>query len=253
MVRSLIPGLLRPVSDVALPIQPCAGKISQTCGGSNRLSVYAKVSSSTSTSVSVSAPAASDTSASLPSGWQTQGCKSTVNSLACKSPLRRRPKSRLTAVAGCFSCSAHRRHRRLAPPLVGVVYEPEDNQHPCGLHRSLRCRRLQLRRHAERRPCVDPGSSSGCSRGASADRAFRAAARSSRMLLRLDAQRLWQDRHHCGRLVLPSRRLSGRCFAEVRRPLLHAALQIEPGRSFDIVLRTDRVQHSGCRTAGLAA
>jgi len=102
MVRSLIPGLLRPVSDVALSIQPCAGKISQTCGGSNRLSVYAKVSSSTSTSVSVSAPAASDTSASLPSGWQTQGCKSTVNSLACKSPLRRRPESRLTAVAGCF-------------------------------------------------------------------------------------------------------------------------------------------------------
>jgi len=152
-----------------------------------------------------------------------------------------------------FPCSAHRRHRWLAPSPVGVVHEPEDNQHPCGLHRSLRCRRLQLRRHAEWRPCVDPSSFSGCSRGASADRAFRVAARSSRMLLRLDAQRLWQDRHHCGRLVLPSRRLSGRCFAEVRRPLLHAALQIEPGRSSDIVLRTDRVQHIGCRTAGLAA
>jgi hypothetical protein len=117
-----------------------------------------------------------------------------------------------------------RSHRWLASSSVGVVHEPEDNQHPCGLHRSLRCRRLQLRWRPEWRPCVDPSSSSGCSRGASADRAFRAAARSSRMLLRLDAQRLWQDWHHCGRLVLPSRRLSGRCFAEVRRPLLHAGL-----------------------------
>jgi hypothetical protein len=171
--------------DSACQAVACPGDGTQACGGSWLLRLFESTKVATASS-STSAPATSSTGTALPSGWQSQGCTSTQTTFCVRSALGRELKGRWRFTFPIV----HRRHRRLAPSPVGVVHEPEDNQHPCGLHRSLRCRRLQLRRHAERRPCVDPGSSSGCSRGASANRAFRAAARSSRMLLRLDAQRL---------------------------------------------------------------
>jgi hypothetical protein len=152
MVRSLISSLLRPVSDVVIPLQPCAGKVSQTCGGSNRLSVYAKSSSSSTTSVSASAPTASGTAAPLPSGWQLQGCTSAIDALLCQTFCFEA--DQLTADFDCSSC--YRCRRWLGTPPDRIVHKPQDDQHAGNVHRSLRCRRLQLRRHSEWRPCVDP-------------------------------------------------------------------------------------------------
>jgi hypothetical protein len=198
----------------------CPGDTLQACGGPWRMRLFR--SGTTTTSASSSTPTASSTSTAVPPGWQLQGCGLSFGFIICHVAAPRAPQP--GADRQGLSDTRRRRRRRLGSAAYWVLHEPQVDQLARGLHRSLRCWRLHLRRSRERRPCVPNRLSQDASApDPNADvRAQRPC--TTRMLLRLEAQRLRKRRLICPRLSLSSRRLSGRRDASVRWFLASAAL-----------------------------